>query len=371
MSKTFRFLLVLLFILITVSVVFSSSITTIKAERIAKKFLQMRMLGPEGGVYTGSRMSKIFLIQSYNPSEFSASGYMSENISLLMNYAAFSGDRELFDRQLNFLLKSLQSPYGVFSWKISHDGAQYSESSSSGDDLRTISALLAAYRKWNRKSYLKYALQIADAVRKNEVENNELREYFSWRKLGEPEKAQKVKLAWLDVPTMDELSEYDSSWTSIADRAFETLKGGKLPTGLFYGGYDYTSSSYQNETQPTYQQLYCGICITGRDYESAHKMLEFFKTAFALDNTIYDEYSAKDGGVSAKLQSPRTYAVAARLAYRVGDIAFGVQMIAKLRAYQELNPASPLYGSFHDEGLMAADNIEALLALYEHNSRGR
>ena len=342
----------------------------VKAESICRRFIEKKMMTPDGGIYTASKVKNYLLFKKYRLDDFKQSGLLSESTGLMMDYAVAAGDRELFDGQLLFAKKNLVGQIGLFFWKITHDGELTANSTASIDDLRIVGACIDAYENWDGKAYLNYALQIAQNIRRYEIVDDSLRDFVNWRDWGAHTVATKVQLSYLDLPAMLKISKHDEDWKAVLRQNHKILKNGQLGGGLFYEGYDFENASYFGYTQNTINQLYCGLFLAASP-DDTREMLNFFKNKMKEDGVIYAEYNALSGEATKFFESTSVYALLTRYALRCGDLKFASQVVKRLLAFQHGNPVSPMYGSFCDDEIYSFDNLEALLALRTYNEYGK
>jgi endo-1,4-beta-D-glucanase Y len=287
-----------------------------------------------------------------------------------MQYAVAADDRALFDGQLEFARHKLTGPYGLFYWKISHDAEMAASSSACIDDLRIIGAALAAADKWRQPTYAAFAVDIADNVRKYTVVDHVLRDFLNWRDYGEPVKADTLQLSYIETAVLRALAKRDADWQPILQRSGDVLLKGRRPSGLFFEQYDFAAGQYQGERQNMINQLYCAL-FAAEIEKDEHPFAGWLRRRFAADGVLYAQYDSQSGEPTGMFESTSVYALASRYAYRIGDATMGDALIKKLLEFQNLNPLSPMYGSFSDDEVYSFDNLEALIALRSYNERRR
>lgn len=366
-TRVFVVALVLALLGATTLLAYPAMVGTDKAERLARNFVFERMSGPDGAIFTSGKVRRLLLFPIYDPDDLLASGVLSETVGLAMQYAVMIGDRELFDQQLAFARKKLLGQFGLFYWKISHDGDLVAGTSASVDDLRIVGAALAAAKRWSVKEYALFAEDIAANIRQHETVDDALRDFLNWRDYGQPTVAETLRLSYADTASLKALVATDVSWQSVLSRTGDILLSGRSEAGLFYERYDFTTGRYEGQRQNMINQLYCALFAAELESQG-HPFGEWMKRRFAEDGVLYAEYDSLSGEATKFFESTSVYALAARYAYRIGDRALGARLIDKLLKFQNLNPFSPMYGGFCDDEVYSFDNLEALISLRVHNA---
>ncbi|MBZ0272356.1 hypothetical protein K8I61_09985 [bacterium] len=337
---------------------------TEKAERIARRFLETRFMTDEGGVFTSSTVRRWLFVRYHNLEQMRLSGILSESAGLLMRYAVLAGDRAMFDRQLAFVKRRLTGQFGLYFWKIGHDGELTADSSASVDDLRIIGACLDAAERFGEPAYRAYALEIAAALREHEVIDDHLRDFVNWRDWGEPSVARSVQLSYLDLPTIARVADLAPAFRPVAESAARLLAGGRLATGLYYEQYDFARARYTGTKSNTINQLYCGLFDRGHE-----AFADFLAGKLAEDGVIYAEYDAASGEATKFYESTSVYALATRFFLAAGREDEAETTLRRMLDFQGRAPLSPMYGAFADDEVYSFDNLEALLTLRAWNAR--
>jgi hypothetical protein len=351
-------------------VAYPATISPAKAEQMAKRFVLDRLRTPEGGFLTSGKVRRLLLFPMFDPADLLTSGILSETAGLAMQYAVLADDRALFDGQLDFGRKKMIGPYGLYYWKISHDGELVAGTSATIDDLRIVGAALAAAGQWKAPAYKTFALDIADNVQKYAVADGVLRDFLNWRDYGEPVKADTLQLSYIEAAVLRELAEHEAVWQGVAQKTGAILLGGRRPSGLFFEQYNFAKGRYEGERQNMINQLYCALFALELE-TGPHPFAEWLRKRFLADGELYAQYDSGTGEPTETFESTSVYALAARYAFRVGDDELGEALMKKLLEFQNRNPLSPMYGGFSDDEVYSFDNFEALLTLRLYNARRR
>ena len=337
-----------------------------KAEEIARDFIHEALSGPQGVILTSGKVKHLWIFPSYYYNDLLSSGVLSETVGLVMVYAALSGDRKLFDQQMEFSKTKLIGQYGLFHWKVSYDGELVSNSSAVVDDLRIIQASLLAYEKWKDNSYLDFAKDEADNVGQYEVVDSVLRDFWNWRDYGQPMAATSLQLSYIDTATMKQMIRIDPEWEEILEKTGDVLLNGQLESGLFYEYFDFKDQGYRGEKQNMINQLYCALFAAEIEGDK-HPFADWMIARFKQDGKLYAQYNSNTGEPTEYFESTAVYALAARYALKIKDKRLCEQLIARMMKFQHLNRFSKMYGGFFDDEVYSFDNLEALISLRLHN----
>lgn len=341
-----------------------------RAERIAKNFLQKRMVGPEGAILTSGKVRHVLGFPIYDDDELLVSGVLSESVGLIMQYAVIADDRKMFDNQVKLLKNRLLGKYGLFHWKVSHDGKTVANVSASLDDLRIAHALVLAFREWNDKEYLDFAKQLSKNILRYEISNGYLVDFLNWREKGEPIRANTLRLSYIDIAAMKELAVYNTEWNEILKNSAKLLKNGKTSKGLYYDRYNFETGQYEDAKQNVINQFYCALAEaeTGSGY---NVFTAWLKEQFEQERKIYAQYDSITSEPLQYFESTSIYALAVRYAMRVTERDLTEKLMDKMLSFQNKNRWSPMFGGFFDDEVYSFDNLEALITLGYYNQSSR
>ncbi|HPQ70715.1 MAG TPA: glycosyl hydrolase family 8 [bacterium] len=360
-------LLTVILLAATSLLAYPATVSSEKAEMLAKRFVLERLAGEDGAIYASGKVRRLLLFPTYDPDDLLASGVLSETAGLAMQYAVAAGDQRLFDQQLNYIKKKMLGQFGLFYWKISYNGDLVAGTSASVDDLRIIGAALAAHRKWGAISYKQFALDIAENVLQYEVVDGHLRDFLNWRDYGRPTVAETLRLSYADMLTLAALAAEDERWAPVHASTGKLLLGAQRESGLYYERYDFTAGQYESLRQNMINQLYCALFALPIEGDT-HRFADWMRDRLKEDGVLYAEYDSTTGEPTQFFESTSVYALAARYARLAGDREMGDRLLRKLQGFQNLNPLSPMYGGFSDDEVYSFDNLEALITLRLFNA---
>lgn len=329
----------------------------IRPEAELFSFVEEFLLGPGGEVYTGLGNS---------PEERST---LSESVGLLMQYSLIRENRDLFDRELKFLINNLLVDGRHVKWR---SGTAAADCNAAVDDLRIIRALLDAHDMWGDgdKIYLNTAGHIQQALYENLAAEGDLRELHDW-KAGKTRNV--IPLCYLDLYTMDRLRLFNRGWEVAAMRGETLIKGGRLesPAALFEKYYDYESGRYERDEE--YEE-HGGICLT-YTLITLNNLAEYnyFPEPFTawLDYEIdrgrlYAWYKPETLLPASEMESTAVYALAAMYAEKMEEAELYRKLIDRMLELRVSDRDSPYYGGFGNverAEFYSFDNLTALLAL--------
>ena len=318
-------------------------------------FICSNLTGKEGEILTN--------LKSYNKNGET----LSESLGLMMNYCTLSNNRQQYDRQFKFLQDRLLTDKKLIRWRA---GGSSANCNASIDDLRIIRVLLDGYDLWGNKEYYNMAGYLQESVFKYQVKDRGLYELYDWK----IEKARNTSpLCYLDLYTMDRMSEFNPEWLGVEEKALSILAGGRISSKspFFYKYYDYDTGSYRYDEE-YYKKK--GICLTYTLYTVLHLAEVNEETGYFtewLKNEMekgklyawYDPLTLKPAGT---LESTAVYALAAVYAEKTGEKELSVKLVDHMLKFMVSNRKSAYYAGFGDPEMKyfhSFDNLTALWAL--------
>ncbi len=297
---------------------------------------------------------------------------LSESVGLFMQYCVLDGKREQFDREVKFLKEKMLTDKHLVRWRV---GKSNAGCNAAIDDLRIIRALTDASEKWGEGEYADLAGFLQEGLFSFQVNGRNLYEFYDW--MTEKNK-HRIPLCYLDLYTMDGLSEFNRNWLNIEERGLSIIYGGRISDGspFYFKYYDYDSGGYAFDEE--YRQDK-GICLTYTLITAIH-LAEVNEESYALTQWLKSEI---DKGPLYAWYNPHTlkpvngvkstavYALAAAYADKTGERELYSRLIDQMLKFSVQDKKSRYYGGFGDPTtgyFHAFDNLTALwsLALANH-----
>jgi endo-1,4-beta-D-glucanase Y len=367
------------------------------------------MRAKSGGVYTNLKDRN----DPPDPSAVYPYGHhqTAEHMGLMTWMAAAMMDHEAFEQCYDFVLNKMTSPRrDVVNWAIDKvkgtpmlqredKQSPWLNSNAPLDDFRVVKGLISGYMQWKDERYLNLALRIGNGLLETSVSKpDDFPKYpggvvayaYNW-----PENAGLgitdvvvIPIDYADLWTMRWLADYQPGWNKVIQENIKMMEASQIPTsGQYWNSYLQETKQFSGDFEyrdviagqkiKAIQSLWIGIHLArlGRK-ASAQKSLDFYKKHYAKYQRI-DEYLNPDGSPctesyfdkTLKMGEARIYSQAARLAYYLGDNAFGDKMIQeKILPDQDLTPTSVTYGNIGKSTAGTGDaeawnNLESLIAL--------
>jgi hypothetical protein len=325
-----------------------------KKEDDLYNFIKNNFIGKNGEIYTRIKS---------RPSDNST---LSESIGILMNYYLLKGEKDLFDKEFNFLKNNLLTQDSLIKWKTGENIT----CNAAIDDLRIIRVLMNAYDEWQDEEYFNTAGFVQESIYKAQVKNGFLTELYDW---GNNRTRDIVPLCYLDSYTMSRLEVFNNNWPKIAERTLTTIKNGRFnPTSPFFKKYYNLNKASYNEDEE--YSASGGICLTYTLYTVIH-MAEMnedtgFFAAWLKNETVGDRLYAWYNPITLEpaneLESTAVYALAAIYAQKTGENELYEKLVKRMLQFSITDKKSECFGGFGDEGtegFYSFDNLTALLAL--------
>ncbi len=390
--------------------VVAPALTITPAMSQALGFIKTKMRGPEGGVYTN------LLDRADPPGGTTVYPYghhqTAEHIGLMLWVTAALLDHQAFEETYRFLVTRMVSPRReVVNWAVDKTTGQpmlqretptapLLNSNAPLDDFRVVQGLIAGFEQWGDERFLDLALRIGDGLRETSVTTAKdllafpdgLVAYaYNWPEeggLGVTDSAV-IPVDYADLFTMKWLAGRDARWTKIVTSSIAMMEKAQIASsGQFWCSYLPDTKTYSGDFEyrdtpaatkiKSIQSLWIALHLAraGRT-AAASKALAFYKQHYAATGKTVGEYLNPNGqaptesyfDASLKGGEARIYALLVRLAYALGDKAFGDQVITeKLLPDQVTNPAATTYGAIgkstaEPNDAEAWNTLESLLAL--------
>jgi endo-1,4-beta-D-glucanase Y len=325
-----------------------------KKEDDLYNFIENNFIGKDGGVYTKIKSSS------------NDNATLAESVGILMNYYLLKGEKDLFDKELNFLKDNLLTRDNFIKWKT---GANIT-CNAAIDDLRIIRVLMDAYDEWKDEEYFNIAGFVQERIYNVQVKNGCLAEFYDWKKNTTKDS---VPLCYLDSYTMDRLKVFNNNWSKVAERALTIIKNGRINTvSPFFKKYYIPEATLYKEDEE--YSVSGGICLTYTLYTVIHLAEMNEDTGFFaawLKNEIakgrlYAWYNPATMKPVKELESTAVYALAAIYSKKTGEDELYEKLVKRMLQFSVTDEKSECFGGFGDEGaegFYSFDNLTALLAL--------
>jgi hypothetical protein len=281
-----------------------------------------------GGVRTN------YLDQEYQSGYATGGEVLSESQGLYMLYAAQKKDEESFGQAYSYVRENLDNTF-LLSYRYDPSGEHQYNMNAALDDLRIISALLAAEDSFQNTEYMAQAKTLAGRFYDTNIKNGYLYGiYDSDYKVTN----DSVTLCYIDLKTLKQLAETDGSYTMVAENMAAILKEGmiseKFP--MFYNEYSYENSGYDTSQDINMvQSMLCALHLAQAG-ECPEKTVAYIKNLVS-EGALYGQYNT-EGQLQTDIQSTALYAIAALIGSAVGGTGgflYGKHKEAEQNAYNQ------------------------------------
>jgi hypothetical protein len=317
-------------------------------------FIKNNFIGKNGEIYT-----RIKSVRSDNAT-------LAESVGILMDYYLLKGEKDLFDKEFNFLKNNLLTQDSLIKWKTGKNIT----CNAAIDDLRIIRVLMNAYDQWQDEEYFNTAGFVQERIYNVQIRNGCLAEFYSWK---EDTTKDTVPLCYLDSYTMDRLEVFNNNWGKVAERALTIIKNGRINTASpFFKKYYIPETTLYKEDEE--YSASGGICLTYTLYTVIHlaemnEDTEFFTTWLKNEiskGRLYAWYNPATLEPVNELESTAVYALAAIYSKRTGEDELYEKLVKRMLQFSVTDEKPECFGGFGDEGaegFYSFDNLTALLAL--------
>lgn len=301
----------------------------------------------EGGIQTSTEEEKT------HPS---GADVLSESQGLVMEYAAETGNKDLFDRAFAYAEKSLGKD-GLFLWYGSDD----SKTSSNAflDDLRIYGALLQAEKQWG-KEYEKAIEEHGKALcRYNVTAKNEPLDFYDFKE----GKSTEFSLCYGDLETIKEL-EKRTGTKGLYEKTKAILTEGYISDDfpLYYASWSYKEKKYSKKDLNMAEAVYTLYHLAKEGLlkdESKDWLLEQLK-----GDGIMAGYGV-DGSVSEGYESTGIYALTAMIGMECNNsemVTLSIARMNEFRIFDSANRYNGAFGNADGSGIYSFDQCMALKA---------
>ena len=320
--------------------------------KVTGDFVLNHLMDDRGGVHT-----------SYDPAAGNAmnSDVLSETQGVMLEYALFGKDQQLFDKILSYITGEMRQN-GLTSWKVSAN--KPAQANSLLDDFRIMGALISANDLWG--GYDQLINNYSGEVAKYGMHNRNYVDFYEFRYR---KYADRFTLCYGDLKTMARLADKDDRLKEPYDSARKIILGGKISDEfpLYYSWYDYGRKSYASDDLNSAEAMVTLLHLAEAGLLPEDTMAwlndrmdsQGVKARYKTDGTVADGYN---------YDSTAVYALIAMIAETEGDLKLRGKALKRMDKMRIMDTAYPYYGAFGMEdgsGITSFDQVMAMLA-YEY-----
>lgn len=320
-----------------------------KASMLSEKIIH-HLQNPEGGIRTN------YLEEA--GSVPSGKDVLSESQGIMMEYAAFSKDAELFQRLWTYT-ESQMLEEGLVPWVISEETD--SKVNALVDDLRIIGALREAVK--SGQEYTDAYEAYLDAVYSWNTKDGRLVDFYDAES---GRKAQRFTLCYGDLAVLADMEEQDKRFEEVYHNTLDLILNGRISEKfpLYYSYYDYHMQKYEGDRLNMAESLLTLLHLAEAD-KLPKEALEWIEREMDK-GCIYAAYDiegnpAKDG----YYESTAVYALVTMIALAEGREELAGRAVTRMeqfRIWESGNELNGLFGNSDGTGIYSFDQGMALLA---------
>ncbi|WP_024613595.1 glycosyl hydrolase family 8 [Clostridium sp. Ade.TY] len=323
-------------------------------ENILLKFVDNKLTNNSGGIKTN------YINKKSEGDITKGNAVLSESEGMMLIYYLERNDKENFNKVLNCIENNMILKDNLVSWRVYGDDKN--QTSATIDDLRIVKALLLANERWGDFHYRKLAIKISRAINEKLIDVDVLSDFYDGYN-----KSDITTLCYIDVPTLDYLSNIDYKWKKVYSASVKLLNDGYISDylPLYRTNYNRKTKKYDNEN--TVDTLLSLICILNKldAKQSVANSIQWIEGKFSKDGAMYSKYNVKNGEKDSNIESTSIYALLVKIGYDSGNKELYNMALKKLESFQVLDKNSELYGAYGDTKTLSVysfDNLNALLA---------
>lgn len=297
-------------------------------------------------VENGSIDTNYFLINNKMKTD---NRVLSETQGLIMEYAVYTRNKELFEKSFQYLKLNMTLKNGLFSWEYNSKDEKKSDSSATIDDLRVLKSLVYANSIWGE--YETDIRQLEKGIR-----NLEKKGYLT-DFLDRSGVSKEVSTHYVDIVAISMLAQMNKRYEKILKKSIELLRESRIKIGnnlpLYYEIYDVKNKSFEKIKE--INMLTYLIVIENRKAAGLNIVedLKFLKTIFQRDGGLYSKYDLS-GNPTSKIKSTAIYSYLKRIFLKEKDSDFikKIDQEIKVLLNEDMLPVSQGEGKLYSFDLL-------------------
>ena len=324
-------------------------------DRATFDFIEKKMCGKYGEIYINNKN------ETASPS---GNDSLSESMGLMMQYAAATQNKSLFERLWNTTQNRFEVQ-GLAAWYVDEDGTK-ADSNALLDDIRIWSALKSADKLWG--GYGKSADQIRNAIytRCTDKKHN----LVSFCNFSVDSRASDISMCYLCPEELNQMANEESEYKTVTQEAQKILTNAKISDHfpLYYSSYNYITQKYSHEDLNTAEALYTiyNLAASGLVEQDTLNWISdkvesgSLGARYHVDGTVVKGY---------EYHSTALYGLAALIARQAGDTETFNKAIQRMERYRISDTSSEYNGAFtaDADGYESFDQLIPLLVYAERN----
>lgn len=315
----------------------------------------MKLLGKEdGGIRTNGQTAEEGIP--------AGADVLSESLGIFMEYAALSGNKELYNR-LWIYARSWMFAEGFLPWVITDKSE--TKVNALVDDLRVLGAMQKAGEAVSEPSYRQYV----EAIYRYNVEAGKPVDFYD---VGTEEKASRFTLCYGDLATLKQIGETDRRYRAVYKNTLHLIRNGRISEKfpLYYSYYDYALQKYEG-TRLHMAEAMTTLLHLAEVGELPEEAMEWIAEEME-EGCVYAAYDTEGNpAADGYYESTSVYALIVMTALAEGRMDIAGEAIQKMEQFRITDGNSRFYGIFGNPdgtGMYSFDQGMALLA-YESYER--
>ena len=242
---------------------------------------------------------------------------LSETQGLIMEYAVYIRNKELFEKSFQYLKLNMTLKNGLFSWEYNNKDEKKSNSSATIDDLRVLKSLVYANSLWGE--YEADIRQLEKGIR-----NLEKKGYLT-DFLDRSGVSKEVSTHYVDIVAISMLAQMNKRYEEVLKKSIKLLRESRIKTEnnlpLYYEIYNVKNKSFEKIKE--INMLTYLIVIENRKAAGLNieEDLKFLKVIFQRDGGLYSKYDLL-GNPTSKIKSTAIYAYLKKIFLKEKDSNF-------------------------------------------------
>ena len=297
-------------------------------------------------VENGSIDTNYFLANSETETD---NRVLSETQGLIMEYAVYTRNKDLFEKSYQYLKQNMMLKNGLFSWEYNSKDKKKSNSSATIDDLRIMKALVYANSLWGE--YETDIRQLEKGIR-NIEKKGYLTDFLDRSGI-----SKEVSTHYIDITSIGMLAQMNKRYEEVLGNSIKLLRKSRIKTEnnlpLYYEMYNVKNKKFEKIKE--INTLTYLIIIENRKNAGLNiqEDLKFLKTIFQRDGGLYSRYDLL-GNPASKVKSTAIYSYLKIIFLKEKDRDFVEEIDREIKVLlnEEMLPVSQGEGKLYSFDLL-------------------
>ncbi|WP_196493773.1 glycosyl hydrolase family 8 [Ornithinibacillus caprae] len=268
---------------------------------------------------------------------------LSETLGLWMQYALEEENEQLFQDAFEILTTYFLEKDGFIHWKLNQSGVSEVDTNALVDDLRIISGLLSAYRKWENEQYMEVARIISNYISRFNVTNNILTDFYDRK---HQYSSDVITLSYIDPEPLEQMFQREYLDKETYRNTMDVLVSAPLEHGFYPKSYHETKQTYlfEGEINMVDQALVAyhlaKLNIVSNDF------VRFVEEEIAHRGVVNGKYEKSTKKPVVTYESPAVYGILILFSIESNNYSLAEKLYERMKVFRNDNKKHNYYGGY-------------------------